>query len=157
MLRNLLGLMLVPIVTGAGQPPQDPTAAALQRFLAGELPAAELTVTYSALHQLHGGLELTIRGDGGVEQQALREEVGEPHDLSGDEVAELVRLLLELEAWRQLEPERTPVPDESRATLAISAGSAESEVWEWYNDLEANDRLIRIRDKMKQQTRHEDR
>lgn len=133
-----------------GAQPTDPTATALESFLDGTLPAAELAITYSDLHQLHGGLELTIRGDGKVEQQALREEVGEPRDLSGTEVAELARLLLELEAWRQLEPERMPVPDESRASLRISAGDAESEIWEWFNDLADNQRLIRIRDKMQQ-------
>ncbi len=71
-------------------------------------------------------------------------------DLTRAEVEELVRLLLELEAWRQLEPERMAVPDESRALLSISAGEAESEIWEWFNDLADNQRLIRIRDRMKQ-------
>lgn len=147
-LVSLLCACVAACVTGSA-PAEDPTAASLERFLDGKLPAAELVVTYSDLHQLHGGLELSIRGDGKVEQQALRQEVGEPRDLSGAEVEELVRLLLELEAWRQLEPERMPVPDESRATLRIVAGDAESEIWEWYNDLEAGDRLIRICEAMK--------
>ncbi len=146
----LLWLIACALSSCATQTPAgDPVAAALEGFLAGERPAADLAITYSDLHQLHGGLELTIRGDGNVEQQVLREEAGEPHDLSAAEVEELVRLLLETEAWRQREPERMAVPDESRATLAISAGEAASEIWEWYNDLETNGRLNRIRETMK--------
>ncbi len=48
-----------------------------------------------------------------------------------------------------LEPDRMAIPDESRASLTISAGGAESEIWEWYNDLDDNRRLSRIRDTMK--------
>ncbi len=42
-----------------------------------------------------------------------------------------------------------PVPDESRAYLKVAASEVESEIWEWHNDLEAGDRLIRIRKRMK--------
>jgi hypothetical protein len=53
--------------------------------------------------------------------------------------------LLEIKAWEQRMPERAPVPDESRATLALRAGDIETSIWEWYNDLAKNTRLARVR------------
>ena len=42
------------------------------------------------------------------------------------------------------------MPDESRAYLRIEVGTTSSEIWERYNDMEANNRLIRIRERMQQ-------
>jgi hypothetical protein len=62
------------------------------------------------------------------------------------QVRDLVKLLLQIEAWRQLSPDRQPRLDESRARLTIEVGSNSSEIWEWYNDLGDNNRVIRVRD-----------
>ncbi|MBN2496308.1 MAG: hypothetical protein JXR96_17070 [Deltaproteobacteria bacterium] len=121
----------------------------LEAFLAGDLPRGQLILTYDDLHGLHGGLRLVIRGTGKVEQESVRYTVYPPRDrIDASGVDDLVRLLLETEAWQQLEPDRMAVPDESRASLYIQAGSESSQIWEWYNNLEKNGRLIRIRDAM---------
>jgi hypothetical protein len=56
----------------------------------------------------------------------------------------LAELLEQEHIWSQLEPERKPVPDESRAELTVELGSASATTWEWYNDLEANDRVVKV-------------
>ncbi len=65
-----------------------------------------------------------------------------------DEVASLVQLLVRFGAWEQRIAERAPVPDESRAMLTIQCGAAQSSIWEWYNDLSKHQRLARIRDRL---------
>jgi hypothetical protein len=37
------------------------------------------------------------------------------------------------------------VPDEVRATLTLRTGDDAASIWEWYNYLEKNDRLVWIR------------
>ncbi len=122
----------------------------IEALLAGKLPLTELEVTYDDLHGLHGGLRLTVKGNGEVEQQAVRTEVGTPRRVDEAGVRALAELLLELEAWRQEEEERQLLPDESRARLTIRVGPTKSEIWEWFNDLEKNDRIIRVRKKLKE-------
>jgi hypothetical protein len=60
-------------------------------------------------------------------------------------VQEVIRLLLETRAWEQQTLQRTPIPDEVRATLTLKIGDVESSIWELYNNLEKNGRLVRIR------------
>lgn len=138
------------VETRDDQPNAGTVKLALVSFQEGRLEPGALLITYSDLHPLHGGLELTIDGSGNVQQQALNEEVKEAKNLNLEEVMQLVTLLIELEAWQQTVPEREPVPDESRAILRIEAGDSESQIWEWYNDMSGNDRMIRIREMMKQ-------
>ena len=109
------------------------------------------TVTYDDLHGLHGGLKLTVRGDGRVEQNAVREKVGQPKSaVAAVDLQRLVALLVELAAWEQRVPNRMPVPDESRASLSIKLDEKSSTIWEWYNDLGKNQRIVRVRELMKQ-------
>ena len=111
---------------------------------------SSLKVTYNDLHGFHGGLTISINGSGEVEQQALRCAVGEPVRVTTDNIRRLIELLIELQAWQQKEPERMPVPDESRASLTIQVNGRSTLLWEWFNDLSANDRLIRISNLMKE-------
>jgi hypothetical protein len=60
-------------------------------------------------------------------------------------VLEVIRLLLETRAWEQQMLQRTPIPDEVRATLTLKIGDVESSIWELFNNLEKNGRLVRIR------------
>jgi hypothetical protein len=124
----------------------------LKAFLAGRLPAEALEVTYVDLHGLWGGLRLTVHGTGRVEQEAVRpeKEPPEPRDLDPGEVREIAELLLELDAWEQRAPDRPRRPDESRARLHIRAGAAQSMIWEWFDDLAGADRIVRVREKMKE-------
>ena len=117
---------------------------------AGALDLAPLSVSYDNLHPLWGGLLLTIHGTGQVEQKAVRQSAGEIVPVAQDDVLDLVRLLLFHDAWVQLVPERTLLPDESRALLTIRYADEQTTIWEWYHDLRVNRRIIEIRDRMQE-------
>jgi len=142
---NIVEPILTEVVMDAGS-----VVEALNAYQEGHLEPRDLLITYSDLHAFHGGLEIVVDGLGHVQQVALREEVKEPGDLTREEMTQLINLIIELEAWKQIVPERTPLPDESRAILRIQAGESESQMWEWYNDMFGNNRLIQIREIMKQ-------
>lgn len=61
--------------------------------------------------------------------------------------------LIELKAWERHTPDRPPLPDESRATLTISVDGQRSSIWEGFNEMEKDKRLIRIKAKMSKMTR----
>jgi hypothetical protein len=128
--------------------PAKAVARYLEAFRAGRLPAEEIEITYTDLHGLWGGLRLTVAGTGRVEQESVRadEQPPQPRQLTDREVREIADLLLEVSAWEQRAPDRAPQPDESRARLIIRAGPAQSVIWEWYNDLDRNARIARVRD-----------
>jgi hypothetical protein len=130
--------------------PEPPVPDALRELADGRAPPAPLVVSYSDLHGLWGGLELTVHGDGKVEQRAVRVPVGEPRTVSPDELRQLARLLVAEKVWEQRVPERAPVPDESRAYLAVRYGARQVAIWEWYNDLVKNQRIAVIVERMKQ-------
>ena len=111
--------------------------------------SAELRVTYTDLHGFHGGLRLAVRGDGKVEQEAVRQQAGTPRDLTEAQVREVIALLVREELWRQKVKERQAVPDESRARVIIELDGKRVETWEWFNDLDKNDRIVRLREKLK--------
>jgi hypothetical protein len=155
-MKRLATFLLILFCLGAAPaaPQQDDLAPltireALLEITAGKLNPTPLSITYDDMHGLWGGLTLTIRGDGNVEQEAVREKVGTPIVVSRDSILKLVRLLLKQKAWEQREPQRAPKPDESKARLVIQYGRQRSEIWEWYNDVDKNQRLGKIRDVMK--------
>jgi len=121
----------------------------LAAFVEGKLVPEQLVVTYSDLHGLWGGLEIIVEGTGKVTQRAVRVETRPARTLNREEVLRVVKLLIQLAMWEQRIPERTPNPDEGRAHLKIQIGERSSEIWEWYNDLEENARLIQVRELMK--------
>jgi hypothetical protein len=108
-----------------------------------------LTITYSDMHGLWGGSTVTLITSGAYERLERTRGMSEPNALrktvTPAHIQDIIRLLLDIRAWEQLTPERAPVPDESRATLTLRAGDIESSIWERYNDLEQNDRLVRVR------------
>jgi hypothetical protein len=121
----------------------------LKRILASGQVPADLSITYDDMHGLWGGSILTVRGDGWLERQtrprgapmsaSSKKQIGE------QELLEVVRLLVELSAWKQRTLATPPIPDESRAQLTISLKGNTSQVWERFNEMPANDRLIRIK------------
>ena len=133
----------------------DKIEAHLEALSLGKGDLTKLTVIYDDLHGLHGGLTLQIDGTGKVQQQAVSkkgvsEKAGTPKDSIANKVLmELVKLLIEQEAWEQRTPDRQPVPDESRARLTITYGEDSVTIWEWYNDMKENQRLIKIKEFMK--------
>jgi hypothetical protein len=148
MLWNHGGSLAAPAASSTDRGPLTIREALLE-ITAGKLNPTPLSITYDDMHGLWGGLTLTIRGDGNVEQKAVKEESRTPSHVSRDSILKLVRLLLKEKAWEQREPQRTPKPDESTARLVIQYDKQRSEIWEWYNDLDKNQRLGKIRDLMK--------
>jgi hypothetical protein len=124
--------------------------ASLREIEAGR-GTASFAVTYSDMHGLWGGVTVTLTRDGDYEQ-TMRRPGGLPvlvrRRLAPEHATALAQLLVEIRAWEQRTPERAPVPDESRAMLSIRCGAAESSIWEWYNDMPRNQRLIRVRDRL---------
>lgn len=138
-------------LSGAGSSTAShPIEASLRAFLAQTLPGEQLRVMYSDLHPLWGGLRITVRGDGHVEQTARQMDVPPVSDIAPEDVKEIVRLLLDIRAWEQQQEERPAVPDESRAYLAITAGKEHSEIWEYFNDMEKNERIVRVHQLLKE-------
>jgi hypothetical protein len=114
----------------------------------GELDLLRLEVTYDSMHPFWGGLTLTIKGSGEVEQKAVRQAVGQTKRVTREDLLRLANLLLQEEAWAQRTAERTMVPDESRVRLTIRYGDEESAIWERHNHLQVNQRIVHIRDLM---------
>jgi hypothetical protein len=116
----------------------------LDSILNNQIPKDLLVVEYTDLHGLWGGEQIIIKGDGSVYHKAVRIEVEEIQDLTVDQINELLTLLIELQLWQQVTPYRNPNPDESKAFLRISIGDDQSEIWEWFNDLDKNNRIIQV-------------
>lgn len=126
----------------------DKVRACLDQLAANRGDWSKFSVTYDDLHGLHGGLTLTIHGDGRVEQHAVRAQTREPRDVLKPDLEKLLALLRELQAWEQRTPERQAVPDESIARLTIRCGGDEVTIWEWHNQMAENARIGRVSDLM---------
>jgi hypothetical protein len=108
-----------------------------------------LTIVYSDMHGLWGGVTVTLstsgayelleRARGAIVPDLVRRTVTAAH------VEEVIHVLREIRAWEQQALQRTPIPDEVLATLTLKSGDGESSIWELYNNLERNNRLIRVR------------
>jgi hypothetical protein len=108
-----------------------------------------LAIIYSDMHGLWGGITIMLSTSGAYEclermrgaivPDLIRKTVTPAH------VQEVIRLLLKMRAWEQHTLERTPIPDEVRATLTLRTGDVEASIWELYNNLEKNGRLVQVR------------
>jgi hypothetical protein len=111
--------------------------------------AQNLSIVYSDMHGLWGGVTITLSTSGAYEFLERARGMIVPdlvhRTVTLEQVQEVIRLLNETRAWEQLTPERAPFPDEARATLTLRTGDVETSIWEWYNNLEKNDRLVRVR------------
>ena len=155
MIRSALLLLLLAACplppTGEPPPSHGPVARTLRAAAGGAEIPSDLSVTYSDMHGMWGGTTISVSANGTYEWQSFSPQEG--LDKVEGRVAEaqlrdLIGLLVELRAWEQVTPPRQPVPDESRSRLRIRAGGVEVLTWEWYNDMRANGRLIRIRERM---------
>ena len=68
--------------------------------------------------------------------------------MSRQDLDRLVTLLREVQAWEQRTPARAPIPDESTSRLTVRCNGAEVTIWEWFNDMPKNARIVRVRDLM---------
>ena len=122
----------------------------LEAFLAGKVDGGTLKVAYDDLHGLHGGIRLSVDGNGAIVQET-RPPGGSSAKtpkamVSKEDFRTLVQLLLELEAWEQQIPERPLLADESLAKLKIETAAGTSSIWEHYNDLKKVQRIVKVRD-----------
>ena len=108
-----------------------------------------LSIIYSDMHGLWGGITITLSTDGTFEllERARGQIVPDMvrRTVTPAHVQEVIALLLERRLWEQQTLQRTPIPDEVRATLTLRTGNVESSIWELYNNLEKNDRIVRVR------------
>jgi hypothetical protein len=131
---------------------RNPVEDALKTISKNRKVPPDLTITYDDMHGLWGGTTTIIRGSGIGELRERARGDAKPQIVETavpeDKLLELVQLLIELRAWEQDTPERQAVPDESKASLTITVGERTSNMWEWFNDMSKNDRLIKIKSKM---------
>ena len=113
----------------------------------------DLVIVYSDLHGFHGGITYEL-GAGKITYR-YQHKTGwaitpVTKNLSEEQLASIVALLIELEAWNQQEAKRYAIPDESFANLSIKVADHEAHTWEAYNDLHKNNRLILIINKIQE-------
>src|SRR5690349_6407531 len=117
--------------------------------LAAGRTSQNLSIVYSDMHGLWGGVTITLSTNGAYEllERARGQVVPDMihKTVTPARVQEVLRLLLEARLWEQQSLQRTPIPDEVLATLTLKSGNAESSIWELYNNLEKNGRLVRMR------------
>jgi len=116
---------------------------------AEERATQNLTIVYSDMHGLWGGITITLSTSGAYECLERTRGAIVPDlirkTVTPARIQEVIRLLLETRAWEQPPLERTPIADEVRATLTLRTGDVEASIWELFNNLEKNGRLIQIR------------
>ena len=124
----------------------------LKAIITGNRVPADLTITYDDMHGLSGGTTIIVYGDGRLERQTKKSGASAAKitrkRIDRHKLIELIQLLVKLRAWDQLTPDRQPIPDESRANITISVNGSSSRMWEWFNEMPGNNRLIRIKARM---------
>lgn len=144
----LLGLFLAALLATGAPVLADETLEATLKASAtsGDVPA-ELVIVYDDMHGLHGGSTIELKGDGTATRRDVNRgaEATASATVAAGDLHELVKLLVEVEAWTQKTPSRELVPDESQARLVLKLGEQELGFWEFYNDMEANQRLSKVK------------
>jgi hypothetical protein len=114
-----------------------------------EIPA-DLVIVYDDMHPFHGGETIRVRADGSATRvQRDGDQVTEARaQLTDDQLLGLLGAALEARIWEQRAPTRLLVAGESQARVALRAGGFEGGCWELYNELEENQRLIRIKEQL---------
>ncbi len=144
---NILVLLLAcaAIGCGGGVQPRLESAAG-----ADEVPG-DLRVVYDDHHPSWGGVRIEVRGDRSLEARRWRPNQPEdaPDAWSGTvpepALRQLVRLLVDVEAWEQRADEDDTRIDDARARLEVRVGGERAAIWEWANDLQANRRIVRVK------------
>ena len=131
------------------EPALPDVSSSLRALLYDEISPASLRVTYEEIHPTQDGPRLIVKGTGQVQQEGEGSNAGMYPDLSPAEVENLVRLLLDIEAWKQRTPWRETASDEIRAYLRVQVGGASSEILKWYDELDDNRRIVQLLDQLK--------
>ncbi|HEY1205283.1 MAG: hypothetical protein ABSH46_11340 [Bryobacteraceae bacterium] len=102
---------------------QEPTG-----YLRGEVDGRSLSIVYDGIDARLGGVRWRIRGDGKVERQAVRSDPPPASDLTRADVRDLVRILIQEQAWvQQGDPSKL---EGAVAHLRIRIGRLESDIVE---------------------------
>ena len=143
-----LAILLSPLLSASSLAKQSPMDATLERAQTQPRTYAALQLILDDVHPLWGGVRFEVSSSGLLTRTDVPRQGQEPVvnrvQLDDDQADALVQTLQDVQAWKQRVTERTPVHDESRATLTFLVGKLDAEVWEWSNDLVQNDRLIRV-------------
>lgn len=134
-------------------------------------PRETVEIVYEERGELLGAEQIRVAPDGGIERRRWRPDfatasdhpeaylhadeplppdgagadVVEVGNITASEQASLEALLLDLEAWEQRVDEDVVPIEASRAVLTLRAPDGRSQVWEWVNDLQAQERLVRVK------------
>ncbi len=126
----------------------NPLDASLEAATRQARVARGLVLTYDDLHGLHGGDRYELEGRKLLHTHKARGPAPATETrvtLTEAQLQELAQLLHAQELWEQQTVGRQARPDESRARLTMSLDGQSAEVWEWYNEMLGNDRLVRVR------------
>ena len=110
-----------------------------------------LVVVYDDHSTRFGGERIELDAEGVLTLQRFRPAMGGDAEvaeslrgrLPAEGIREVVALLVEIEAWKQHDNAQASV-NESRAELELRVGPDRTRVWEWVDDLDANQRLVRV-------------
>lgn len=119
----------------------------------------QFSITYDDVHGLYGGFTLSVDGTGLVQKKTVRVIRGQKDVINTTSRAEpaqlneLVRLLVSERLWLRAPYPRAGVPDEGRSRVVMwytpeGNSKKQCEIWEWYNDMEADRRIGKLRDFM---------
>ncbi len=116
----------------------------------GSAPAG-MTVVYDDHSTGFGGERIELNPEGELTLRRYRPALGGESEvaetvrgtLPPERRLELIALLVEIEAWDQHDMPETSLND-ARAELEVRVGSDRSRIWEWADDLDANQRLSRV-------------
>ncbi|MCB1100602.1 MAG: hypothetical protein KDN22_33880 [Verrucomicrobiae bacterium] len=120
---------------------------ALKALAAGEKPPSILSIYYSDLHPEHG-LELSIRGKGGIVHRPPTKE-GQffyLRSVDADDWKALAGRLLEMKIWEHQESTRTKLPDERLVSLHLQLDDQKTTVFEWVHGAPGDGRLEGVRE-----------
>lgn len=143
-----LAMLLSSLLSASSLAKQSPMDSTLERAQAQSRTYSAVHLILDNVHPLWGGVRFEVSSSGLLTRIDVPRQGQEPVvnrvQLDDRQADTLVQTLQDVQAWKQRVAERTPVHDESRATLTFLVGRLDAEVWEWSNDLVQNDRLIRV-------------
>ncbi|MEW5851666.1 MAG: hypothetical protein AB2A00_22945 [Myxococcota bacterium] len=145
MLLGLPGGVQAEVASGA---PGKDLPAELHARLRRHADITDVKIVYDEFHPLHGGDTIVLEG---TRLSGLLTRHGQPREevaatLTRAKLLQLATLLVEISACEQRTSERMPAMDESKARLQVSVAGRECGIWEWFNEMTSNRRMVRVQD-----------
>ncbi|MCG7530000.1 hypothetical protein MHM98_01310 [Psychrobium sp. MM17-31] len=128
---------------------KHPIESLLGKIESGDLPIEPLQVIYSDYHGFHGGIEISVNGEYELSRKSLGVKLApQSESVTPQSMKHLLQLLLKHQVWLQISSEQPAKVDETRARLTIIYDEQRVELWEWFNEMERNNRLLEIKNFM---------